>query len=317
MHHGRVSNDSHEQRLARARVALRGLSVGDAFGERFFFASPQTMVDWIERRAIDRPGPWRWTDDTAMALALVETLESNHELDPDRFSATLVARWQAEPWRGYGPGAHRLLDAIREGAPWREASRAMFGGQGSFGNGAAMRVAPLGAYFADATLEHLVEQAERSAMVTHAHLEGSAGAIAIALAAQVIWQTRDRGEAEARDALWSTLLAHTPKSSTREGLERARELAGAGVAKAAAQLGNGSEISSQDTVPLCVWAIAEHPRDFEAALWTTVAARGDRDTTCAIVGGVVALADAGASIPESWLARREPLEGISLADLPV
>jgi len=66
VHHGRVSNDSHEQRLARARVALRGLSVGDAFGERFFFASPQTMVDWIERRAIDRPGPWRWTDDTAM-----------------------------------------------------------------------------------------------------------------------------------------------------------------------------------------------------------------------------------------------------------
>ena len=36
-------------------------------------------------------------------------------------------------------------------------------------------------------------------------------------------------------------------------------------------------------------------------------ALGDRDTTCAIVGGVVALADAGASIPADWLARRESL----------
>ena len=58
----------------------------------------------------------------------------------------------------------------------------LFGGEGSFGNGAAMRVAPLGAYFAD-ELDAVVEQASFSAEVTHSHPEGIAGAIAVAVAA--------------------------------------------------------------------------------------------------------------------------------------
>jgi ADP-ribosylglycohydrolase len=114
------------------------------------------------------------------------------------------------------------------------------------------------------------------------------------------------------------VLDHTPASRTREGIADARATPSeTAIARVAERLGNGSDVSSQDTVPLCLWAIAKHPRDFEAAMWTTVAAHGDRDTTCAIVGGVVALADAGASIPASWLARREPLEGIALERLPL
>lgn len=306
--------DAHPDRLARARRSLDGLSVGDAFGERFFFASPATMVSWLEHQAIDRPGPWRWTDDTAMALALVETLEHEQTLDQDRFAERLAARWQAERWRGYGPGAHRLLEALHAGDDWRTAARAMFGGQGSFGNGSAMRIAPLGAYFADAPLDELVEQARRSAAVTHAHPEGEAGAIAIALAAQLAWQLRGHDEHEFRAQLWATLLEHVPASETREGLARASELARVSTYEAADVLGNGSRVSCQDTVPFCAWAIARHPRDYAAALWTTVAALGDRDTTCAIVGGVVALAS---DMPHEWLAAREPLAGISIEELPV
>jgi ADP-ribosylglycohydrolase len=46
--------------------------------------------------------------------------------------------------------------------------------------------------------------------------------------------------------------------------------------------------------------------DFEEAMWTTVAGLGDRDTTCAIVGGIVALRVGEAGLP-SWQGRREPL----------
>jgi hypothetical protein len=42
-------------------------------------------------------------------------------------------------------------------------------------------------------------------------------------------------------------------------------------------------------------------------MWTTVAGLGDRDTTCAIVGGIVALSAAPATIPSTWVAAREPL----------
>jgi hypothetical protein len=61
---------------------------------------------------------------------------------------------------------------------------------GSFGNGAAMRVAPLGAFFADQPLEVVCNQARLSAEVTHAHAEGIAGAIAVAVAAALAWQKR-------------------------------------------------------------------------------------------------------------------------------
>src|SRR5499427_6306156 len=63
----------------------------------------------------------------------------------------------------------------------------LFKGSGSFGNGAAMRVAPIGAFFAD-DLDTLIKQAELSAMITHSHPEGIAGAIAVALATALAWR---------------------------------------------------------------------------------------------------------------------------------
>jgi ADP-ribosylglycohydrolase len=58
-------------------------------------------------------------------------------------------------------------------------------------------------------------------------------------------------------------------------------------------------------VPLCLWVAAKRAADYEGALWETVAALGDRDTTCAIVGGIVALGPT--QIPAEWMARREVL----------
>jgi ADP-ribosylglycohydrolase len=57
-------------------------------------------------------------------------------------------------------------------------------------------------------------------------------------------------------------------------------------------------------VPFCLWAAERHLDSYETALWTTASVLGDMDTTCAIVGGIVALAS---PIPAEWLAAREPL----------
>ena len=64
-----------DSRLRRARVSLDGLSLGDAFGERFF-APPDVMIPWLTTRTLP-PGPWTWTDDTAMAISLIETLAAH------------------------------------------------------------------------------------------------------------------------------------------------------------------------------------------------------------------------------------------------
>jgi hypothetical protein len=58
-------------------------------------------------------------------------------------------------------------------------------------------------------------------------------------------------------------------------------------------LGNGTNVTSQDTVPFALWCAARHLHDYEEALWTIVAGLGDRDTTCGIVGIIIALVECG------------------------
>ena len=73
------------------------------------------------------------------------------------------------------------------------------------------------------------------------------------------------------------------------------------------RLGDGIWRWVADTVPFCLWVAARRPRDYEAALWDAVSALGDRDTTCAIVGGIVVLSAGLEAIPRVWRDRREPL----------
>ncbi len=64
-------------------------------------------------------------------------------------------------------------------------------------------------------------------------------------------------------------------------------------------------MSAQDTVPFCLWSAAYRLDHFEEALWWTAKGGGDCDTTCAIVGGIVALS--AQAIPAAWLEQREAL----------
>jgi len=146
-----------EERLERAILSLEGLSVGDAFGETFLRA-PGGVAYLARRETL--PPPWAWTDDTQMALSVVEVLEEHGTVDQAALARRFAERY--EPHRGYGAGAHRLLQELRGGRPWNEVSRSLFGGQGSFGNGSAMRVAPIGAFFAHEP-DRIPDEAARSA----------------------------------------------------------------------------------------------------------------------------------------------------------
>lgn len=293
----------HAERMARALVSLEGLSVGDAFGERFFLppAVAQTMV---EERAVPRE-PWAYTDDTEMALAIVQVLDEHGHIDQDVLARLFGIRYRNNKNRGYGGTAHDILTKINLGEPWHEASSEPFEGQGSMGNGGAMRVAPLGAYFAG-DMARVVSEARASAEVTHFHPDGQAGAIAIAVAAA--WASQwPRTRAPASE-LFDVVLEHTPPGATRRGLEKARGWRlDATPSSAARELGSGQKVISEDTVPFSVWCAARHLDNYAEAMWATVSGFGDRDTTCAIVGGIVALSAGRASIPAAWIEAREPL----------
>lgn len=292
----------HAERLARARLSLEGLSVGDGFGDRFFL-HPDFAHNLISKRAVPA-APWRWTDDTNMALSIYQNIRQHREINQDKLAKSFALHYAGD--RGYGAGMHSMLANVLAGDSWQTLAPALFSGQGSHGNGAAMRVAPLGAYFAD-DLDALIENVRRSAEVTHAHPEGIAGAIAVALAAAYAWRLQGTAPPE-RSAFIDLVLSHLPESEVRSRLRRASEiLPQASAVHAGAMLGNGSQISAQDTVPFALWCAAEYLTNYEEAIWQTISAGGDVDTTCAMVGGVVALFTGEQGIPQAWRDSREPL----------
>lgn len=289
----------HHARLARARRSLDGLSVGDCFCAQFFIG--EVYARHFAPRTTP-PGPWTYTDDTEMALGVFEVLERRAHIDQYELAATFARRYMADAYRGYGPAAHGILTAIHNGTPWRNVSHAAFGGSGSMGNGAAMRVGPLGAYFAD-DLDRVVREADLSAEVTHAHPEGRAGAIAAAVATAVAFTTTP-----AEGDLLRAAIERTPDGQTREGLRTALALGpGESIERAARVLGNGAKVTAPDTLPLSLWLADRFRDDFPQALWAVITAGGDVDTVGAIVGGMV-VGCAAASIPPEWLAAREPLQ---------
>jgi ADP-ribosylglycohydrolase len=173
--------------IERAELALEGLSLGDAFGQKFF-GNGEAIAAMVALKAL--PAPTRYlTDDSIMAIGVVETLRQCDRIDRDYLAERFAINYKRNPRRGYGGMAHQILRSFCQGENWRDVAPRVFDGMGSYGNGAAMRVAPLGAYFAD-DLDEVRSQALSSAEVTHSHSEGKAGALAVALAAAWAWNHR-------------------------------------------------------------------------------------------------------------------------------
>src|SRR4030095_9304550 len=133
-------------------------------------------------------------------------------VDQDALAGAFSREYARDPRRGYGGTAHGILRAIGEGIPWQTAAGRVFDGQGSCGNGGAMRSAPIGTYFAD-DLNRVIIEAKASAAVTHAHPDGQTGAIAVALAAA--WMVREKpSNANEARALIEFVLDLLPQTET-------------------------------------------------------------------------------------------------------
>jgi ADP-ribosylglycohydrolase len=286
--------------------SLRGLALGDGFGVRWFHqGGGQRAIDMIRERRTPTETPFHYTDDTAMAIPLLRVLYTSGQIAEQYIAQMFAATYEADPYRGYGYGMTQLLPKLTsDPGNWATYAKSLFGGEGSLGNGAAMRVAPLGAWFHH-DLDRVVEQAARSAHVTHAHPEGVAGAVAVAAATSASSRS---SEPLAGSELLSRVAQLTPAGPIHDGVLRAGELtADTAPWKAADVLGNGQRIRASDTVPFALWCAAHHPDSLEDALWATAEGLGDVDTTCAIVGGVVGARVGIGAAPSTWLELREPL----------
>ncbi len=274
----------------RFRGCLLGLALGDALGAPFeggVFAG----VVW---RAIGlrSPGVLRYTDDGEMALASAESLVACGGFDVDHMARTWAERCSWD--RGYGPGARKVLALIRDGVPWREANTRVFP-QGSFGNGAAMRAAPLGLFFRGdaAALDAATIEASR---VTHAHPLGLQGGLLLARATALAL----RDEADLLAALDTADL----DAEYRRRLGDARRLGRALPAEVVAALGHG--VAAHESAVTAVYAAVRHfGAPFEDLMTFVVSLGGDVDTIAAMAGAVWGARNGAARLPAEPLARLE------------
>ena len=283
--------------------SMVGSALGDAIGELAFRYNTKADL----RRVVERRNLLAYTDDTAMAIGLAQSLTHYHGLDPQHLGQTFHANYLREPWRGYASGPPTIFQAVeREGLSYTAAARRLFGGSGSYGNGAAMRVAPLGLFFYDADADTLYEQARRSASVTHAHPIGVDGAavlatavaraVALAPTAPFPFETFAQALIEA---------ARTPELRGR--VARACDLArqDALPKQAAWRWELGDSVAMHHSLPFALYAYLRHPDDFEACLMCAALYGGDRDTLAAMACAISGAALGINAIPPDWRVKLE------------
>ncbi|MCA9261876.1 MAG: ADP-ribosylglycohydrolase family protein [Planctomycetales bacterium] len=257
--------------------SLLGLAVGDALGAHFEGQS----CDHIARQfptanhLIDNPPPgelW-YTDDTQMAIGIAETLVACGRID----EATLCAQFAANylPQRGYGRGAKVVLQAMCDGEDHRFWAENLFPG-GSFGNGAAMRVAPVGLLFRD-DHDDVWEQARLSALPTHVHPLGVEGAQIVALAVAMA-SSVDQLD---RDAYFENLALRCVSIEYRGPLGRARRLRHV---RDLGLFGNGIEATASAVTAVASFGLT--PDSYEETIGNAILLGGDTDTIAAMAGAI-------------------------------
>lgn len=219
---------------------MLGAIAGDIIGSAYEFYSTKT-TDF----KLFTPDS-RFTDDTVLTVAVADCI-----LNEKKYSITFKEYGRRYPNAGYGNTFADWLDSDSL-APY-----------GSFGNGSAMRVSPVG--FAFNTLDSVLEQAKRSAEVTHDDPEGIKGAQAVA---SVIYLAR---EGYNKDAI-RDYVEETFEYNLQRTLDDIRP-----------------DYTFDET---CEGSVSEsliaflESTDYEGAIRNAVSLGGDSDTQACIAGGI-------------------------------
>jgi poly(ADP-ribose) glycohydrolase ARH3 len=275
---------------------LLGQAIGDALGAPFE-GQPADFVFFNsgpvgELLAQPSTEVLRYTDDTQMMIGVAESLLDDGQIDQHHLRQRFVANY--DPERGYGPGARRILEGLARGEDVEQLVDTVFPG-GSFGNGAAMRVAPIGLLFGP-DLDRVAEEARASAWPTHRHPLGVEGvqvlALAVALAAQ--------GPPLDRGTLYRELRRRCRTEEFRWQLRAAAKLR---PHHSVHFLGNS--LPAHRSVVTAIACFTTCAGSFEQAVAKAIALGDDTDTLAAMAGALCGAYVGVAAIPERWLERLE------------
>jgi poly(ADP-ribose) glycohydrolase ARH3 len=284
---------------------MLGSALGDAIGELAFRFPEEDRL----RAAIAAAPVLRYTDDTAMAIGLAESLAERGGLDPPHLGRTFHRHFNREPWRGYASGPPTIFHLVeKSGLTYEEAARSLYGDQGSRGNGAAMRAAPLGLFYHGAP--DLYDQAVAAAALTHAHPLAQDGA-AVQASAVAMAIHLDPQKPFPRDNFLRRLLRLAKTSEIKEKLSLVRTLLKGQVPGPETARILGKSVRIDESLPFAVFAFLAQPHSFENCLMGAVLSGGDRDTLGAMAGALSGAYLGVTAITALW---REKLENLALIE---
>ncbi|MEA1963681.1 MAG: ADP-ribosylglycohydrolase family protein [Candidatus Aerophobetes bacterium] len=276
--------------LSKFIGSLVGTGIGDSLG-----AGSEGFFGYREVREIGN----RYTDDTHMMIGVAESLIEKRGFNGEHMVKTFIKNYEAEPWRGYGPGPPGVFRLIKQGESWDKAAEKLYSG-GSFGNGSAMRIAPLACFYYDNPVS-LKRAAYESSKLTHSHILGVEGAALQAYATALAVSIRD----SVRSYAFLKKLENFIKADVyKRKIEKIEELLSsrADRKEVTRELGNG--IEAFNSVPTAIYSFLANP-NFEEAVVYAVSLGGDSDTIGAMTGAVSGAYWGIEAIPERW---RDKLE---------
>ena len=277
-----LSNDSLKLKFVGCMV---GCAVGDALGSSFGVFHGH------------------WTDDTHMMIGVAESLIAKKGFDGNHMAWTFIKNYELEPWRGYASGPPRVFKWIKAGVPWNEAAKRLFGGMGSYGNGAAMRVAPVGLLYYD-DFEKLRLVACGQSLITHTHELGVEGAVLQAFAVALAVK-EDPSEGLDAHAFLGKLLGLATSSVYKEKLETALSLLNEKPDKHKVVERLGNTVEAYNSVPTAIYCFLRNHESFKEAVSYAVSLGGDTDTIAAMTGAISGAYHGVTVIPEEWMNKLE------------
>lgn len=282
--------------------AVLGCFLGDAFGSGFEGMDPDKARFHIGN--LSKTFTRRYTDDTDMTLALAESVIQHGRIDPEDIAKQFSLF--CDLTRGYAAGTITAIRALRAGLKWHRVARIVFE-NGSFGNGAAMRVSPVGLFYHH-DMDALQEAAVKQANITHVHPLGQWGAVMqacfVGLAVNQSPKEPFKGEAvivQLRDVLWRGPVEYVKVLNKIEGmLSQGKRLSAREIVQS---LGNGVE--AQFSVPSACYIAVTHSPDFCDAVQAAISLGGDTDTIAGMVGAIVGAHVGERSLPAEWIGQLE------------
>lgn len=283
---------------------LVGLALGDALGAPFEGLMPP-LESGMNAFFDHLPDVLRYTDDTEMAIGVAESLVEKGGLDLDNMARKFAENFT--PMRGYGPGTISVLEMIKGGASWRDANRAIFP-DGSFGNGAAMRAAPLGLFYANSP-DGLREATFEASSITHDHPLAKEGALLVTGAISAIL----RGKSKTETLNEVSRLVQT--EDYRQKIRVISEFMGHRISASSVIGRLGNSVLAHESAPTALYAYLREGRNYLKCVRYCISLGGDTDTICAMAGALSGAKVGLGGLPEEMIERLENRDRIlSLAE---